>query len=152
MIANVPSGATQASPRRVTALLFDEKNPRLSADGDGPSSQSAIFQLLWREFAVDELASSIAANGYFPYEPLIAVEADGNLVIVEGNRRLAALKALLGLEQVDSPVALPGVAPDVLSSIAEVPVVITERREIWQYVGFKHVNGPQPWQSVSKAK
>jgi hypothetical protein len=127
-------------------------NPRLSADGDGPSSQSAIFQALWREFAVDELASSIAANGYFPYEPLIAIEVDGNLVVVEGNRRLAALKALLGLEQVDSPAALPEVTPDVLRDIAEVPVVITERREIWQYIGFKHVNGPQAWQSVSKAK
>lgn len=37
-----------------------------------------------------EVAESIATRGYFPNEPLLAVR----LIVIEGNRRLAALKAL----------------------------------------------------------
>jgi len=41
-----------------------------------------------------EVAESIATRGFFPNEPLLAVKEDGRFVVVEGNRRLAALKAL----------------------------------------------------------
>ena len=36
----------------------------------------------------------IARSGYFPNESLLAVHENGQHIIVEGNRRLAALKAL----------------------------------------------------------
>lgn len=153
MVQQAQRGDFTPRPVPVADLFFDGKNPRLSADPDVPSSQTEIFNLLWRDFAVDELASSIAANGYFPHEPLFVIdETNGGLVVVEGNRRLAALKAILGLEVVEHGVRLPDVDTTVLDSIFEVPVVITTREAIWQYVGFKHVNGPQAWQSVSKAK
>lgn len=40
------------------------------------------------------VAASIASRGFFPTEPLLAVEEDEEMVVVEGNRRLAALKGL----------------------------------------------------------
>jgi hypothetical protein len=32
------------------------------------------------------------------------------------------------------------------------PVIRTTRRDAWQYLGFKHVNGPAKWESYSKAQ
>ncbi len=40
----------------------------------------------------------------------------------------------------------------VLESIRELPVIRTTREELWGFVGFKHVNGPQAWDSIAKAK
>jgi hypothetical protein len=47
------------------------------------------------------LAKEIVAKGFFPHESLIAIEQSGGLYVLEGNRRLAALKLLI------SPAAAP---------------------------------------------
>jgi ParB-like chromosome segregation protein Spo0J len=44
--------------------------------------------------AVDEVALSIAENGFYRHEPLYAARESGKLNVVEGNRRLAAVKLL----------------------------------------------------------
>ena len=46
--------------------------------------------------AVAEVAMSIAWNGYFQHEPLFVEKTSrGDMVVIEGNRRLAAVKLLL---------------------------------------------------------
>ena len=84
-------------PILVEKLLLDPKNPRLG-DTTAEATQAEILQTLWSEFAVDEIALSIAANGFFPYEPLFAATAAGNYIVIEGNRRLAAVKLLLSAD------------------------------------------------------
>jgi hypothetical protein len=135
------------------SLFFDAQNPRLIEAG-GPENQKEILRTLWREFAVDEIALSIAANGYFPYEPLFATREDGRLVVVEGNRRLAAVQLLVNADLREDVGAtdLPTISASARKALEELPVVTCKRGEIWQYVGFKHVNGPQQWQSYSKAR
>ncbi len=83
----------------VKKLVRDAKNPRLAeyALGDRPT-QSELLKLLWQKMAVDGLALSIAARGYFPHEPLFVAEEEGRLVGIEGNRRLAAVSILLDAE------------------------------------------------------
>ena len=134
-------------------LFFDSKNPRLVEAG-GPENQKDILRILWRDFAVDEIALSIAANGYFPYEPLFAMKKDGKLVVVEGNRRLAAVRLLVDpdLRRDVGATDLPTITAAAKKALDTLPVVTCSRDEIWQYVGFKHVNGPQQWQSYSKAR
>lgn len=134
------------------ALLFDATNPRLRGEESDDLSQQEIFEVLWRDFAVDEVAASIAANGYFSYEPMFVAREPEGPVVVEGNRRLAAVKALLGLLKLPSGGAtLPRISNDVRAGLRTLPCLLTSRRDVWQYIGFKHVNGPQPWQSASKA-
>ncbi len=137
----------------LTDLYFDSKNPRLVEEGE-PLGQKDILRTLWREFAVDEIALSIAANGYFPYEPLFAAKEDGRLIVVEGNRRLAAARLLVDakLREEIGAADLPEITAAARKSLETLPVIICRRSEIWQYVGFKHVNGPQQWQSYSKAR
>ncbi len=134
-------------------LFFDSKNPRLVEAG-GPESQKEILRILWREFAVDEIALSIAANGYFPYEPLFATKEDGRLVVVEGNRRLAAVRLLVDtdLRRDVGATDLPSISAAAKKALGALPVMTCNRSAIWQYVGFKHVNGHQQWQSYSKAR
>ena len=49
----------------VDRLLFDEENPRLASSRDA-SSQNDLLKILWTEMAVDKVALSVAANGFFP--------------------------------------------------------------------------------------
>jgi hypothetical protein len=134
-------------------LLLDDRNPRFYED-DGANDQESMLRVLWRDFAVDEIALSIAANGYFKYEPLFAAQEHQGLVVVEGNRRLAAVKLLRHRDLRDAVGAtdLPGISDARAAELAQLPVIVTPREDIWQYVGFKHVNGPQAWQSFSKAQ
>src|SRR4051794_19709698 len=92
--------APQRAPRRedvaVSDLLLDPLNPRLPEDLQG-SPQGELLRYLYEEAVLDELIQSFSDNGYFEHEPLIAYR-DRRLrgwVVLEGNRRLAALKILL---------------------------------------------------------
>jgi hypothetical protein len=80
---------------------------------------------------VFDLAKNIAANGFFPSEPLVAVKEGGKLTVVEGNRRLAACKLLV------SPEAAPKEFQSKFKSLSEkfdqnllkaIPVVIAPSR------------------------
>lgn len=134
-------------------LRFDGRNPRL-ADGREDLDQKDLLRVLWRDFAVDEVALSIAANGFFPHEPLFVAEEDGEMVVVEGNRRLAAVRLLrhAALRREVGATNLPRISAARARTLERLPVIIKSRREVWQYVGFKHVNGPQVWRSHSKAQ
>ena len=146
-----------AAPVRVDELYFDARNARLIdalRESGGSPTQDEILTVLWREFAVDEIALSIAANGYFPQEPLFAAREGGQLVVVEGNRRLAAVRLLLdaGLRRKVGATDLPEIDKRRRAELSELPVVECKREAVWQYIGFKHVNGPQSWQSLAKAE
>jgi hypothetical protein len=137
----------------VERLRLDTKNPRIQQIGQG-LDQSEILKLLWREYSVEEVAWSIAQNGFFPHEPLFVAEEDGELVVVEGNRRLAAVLILRdkGLREDLRATSLPDISGELANDLAELPVIPCQRSDIWQYVGFKHVNGPQVWNSYAKAE
>jgi hypothetical protein len=155
MATTAPTGQQRSPIERidVSELSLDAKNPRFADVGEG-DVQEQLVELLWREFAVDEVAMSIAANGFYDYEPLLAARERNKLVVVEGNRRLAAVLLLLDpkLRRRVGATELPQLSARERRELETLPVRIQSRDEIWEYVGFKHVNGPQAWQSYSKAK
>jgi len=140
----------------VDLLDLDGRNPRLGERGRADMlSQAEIIEILWREFAVDEIAFSVAANGYLPYEALVAEAAPaGRYVVIEGNRRLAAVRLLLDgeLRQRVRATDLPALSPERREALQDLPVIVTARKLAWSYIGFKHVNGPQPWDPLAKAQ
>jgi hypothetical protein len=144
----------------IDSLLLDAENPRLVEYGlTAKATQFDILKILWERMAVEEVAMSIAHNGYFEHEPLFATERRGlaNFVVIEGNRRLAAVKLLLDgtlrrrLRATNLP-EIDRIAPARRAELTQLPVVITTKRDIWRYLGFKHVNGPATWSSYSKAQ
>lgn len=78
-------------------LCLDRLNPRLLGESKNESDE-AIIARLYRAAELDELLQSITANGYLDIEPLIVIHhPDGSgYIVLEGNRRLAALRLLRG--------------------------------------------------------
>lgn len=133
----------------VSELRFDKQNPRMVEFNAGEENE--ILQQLWEIMDAGEIAQSIATNGFFPQEALVGVrESDGHYTIIEGNRRLAAVKALLNPELISDDV--PEISDEIRNELQALPVLVSTRKESWRYLGFKHVNGPQKWSSYAKAK
>jgi hypothetical protein len=140
----------------IDSLLLDANNARLAATApDG--SQKDLLRVLWSEMAVAEVAVSIALNGYFPHEELLVIPHDtqaNKFIVVEGNRRLAAVKLLRdeSLRKSVGATDLDGVATKAKTLPDKLPVVEYPAREaLWAYLGFQHVNGVRPWDAYSKA-
>jgi hypothetical protein len=135
-------------------LTLDPNNPRLPPDLKGIDDQVEIAMLIATRFRAIEVARSIAENGYFESEPLIGVKVNGTYKVLEGNRRLVALK---GLSDESLQQQLP--QPEewrTLGEHAEVPerlpvVVAQSEREAWPIIGYRHVSGIQPWDSFAKS-
>lgn len=146
----------------VGQLLLDPENPRLAGVEVG-SSQDDLVKVLWTNMSVDELAFSIAANGFFPSEPLLVVIRNPEnqdpekreYIVVEGNRRLAAVLLLCNetLRKQVRATNLPAITQERRAELDALPVIIyPDRRDLWTAVGFRHVNGVQRWDSYSKAE
>jgi len=142
-----------ATPLKVADLRFDHLNPRLAEYGiTAATTDDEILKILWDAMDVRELVQSISASGYFPHEPIIVTKEAGKLVVIEGNRRLAAVKVLLAPKlATENGWDVPKLSADRLSQLKELPAILSNRKESWRYLGFKHVNGPAKWSSYAKA-
>jgi hypothetical protein len=145
----------------VKHLLLDKENPRLASSAVGEPTPEELLRVLWTEMAVDEVALSIAANGYYRDEALLVIpERDSHAdpqryIVVEGNRRLAAVLLLRdpALRDKLKATSLPSIDEDARRALDVLPAFIhPDRESIWAYVGFRHVNGTKPWDAFSKAK
>ena len=136
----------------VSELVFDVRNPRL-AEFDTGGGEPEVIKMLWEMMDVEELVLSIAASGYFSHEPVIVAMEGGSNVVIEGNRRLAAVKLLrrpaLGK---DFNARIPRISRELRESLARIPGLLSTRKKAWRYLGFKHVNGPAKWGSYAKSK
>lgn len=131
-------------------LLLDSENPRFAGLIKPNTKDTEILKKLRTEMYLDELIESFKANGYYNTEPLLAIQStkeQGKYIIVEGNRRLAAIKLLLTDEfkgQLNKTI--------VKQLTNEIPVAVyPNRKTLWTYLGFRHINGPKEWDSYSKA-
>ena len=78
-----------------TALLdFDPHNPRLLEDLVKKPTEAQVIKAMADMADLSELVESIASNGYIDIEPLIVQSAGTRYVVLEGNRRLAAIRLL----------------------------------------------------------
>jgi len=140
----------------VASLHLDAKNPRLGRETTARAPREIIQYLFEHDKALD-VAQSIAARDYFPNEPLLAIRENDQLVVVEGNRRLAALKALrepglLGgnmyrqIERLSRQIEDP-------NNIVRVPVTLApSRRATDRLIAGRHIGTPVlAWQAENRA-
>lgn len=155
--ADLPLRAAVRVP--VEWLGLDRRNPRL-VSGDGAEDDAAIIAHLYRGEALDELLQSIAANGYLDIEPLIVLRDDERLIVLEGNRRLAAVRLFCepGLVHAISErnglrIGVPEISDRRRATLDRVSVYRVARREDARaFIGFKHINGAAKWGSYAKAR
>lgn len=86
---------------KVGSLLLDSKNIRIPANRRSDDQRVLLHELVEHE-DVRGLASSIAKLGMFPNERLVVISAGRRFVVLEGNRRLAAVKLLLSPEMAET--------------------------------------------------
>ena len=146
----------RTTPADPQDLMLDRRNPRFGGDDVAPGKKGeiTIIKRLHEQADLMELVESIAANGYIDLEPLFVVEEHGETVVVEGNRRVAAIKLLRDPDLAkEAGITLPGVSPQNLHTLQKVHVIkLGSRDEARQLIGFKHINGTHKWDSYAKAR
>ena len=143
----------------VECLVLDVENPRLTRTKTRATDESIIAQLYqWADLG--ELLQSIAANGYLDIEPLIVLEQNSRLIVLEGNRRLASIRLFRDSklverihQQLSVRIPVPSLRVHYRSTLDTVSVYrVASRVEARSFIGFKHINGAARWESYAKAR
>ncbi len=152
---------TQLKYARLDELLLDPTNARLGRNNTGRNvTQERVLELM-KDWTLDELAVSFLESGFWPHEALLVVRENlygkPALVVVEGNRRLAALKYLYDAvhgrpaSKKWSDIAKGAAPPARLFD--KIPYMqISSRKEIEAFLGFRHVTGIKEWKPAEKAE
>lgn len=140
----------------VGVLRFDPLNPRLPSKLRGSSDQNAVIEWMLRDATIVELMRAIGEKGYFPGEPLLVVPAKKKDLydVVEGNRRLCAVKLLVDPDLARSKkISVRAVSAEAKYKPQQLPVIVYENRnQILDYLGYRHITGIKEWDTLAKAR
>lgn len=119
----VPYIAPKTTGKVPTDLLdFDPNNPRLEGGIKNPT-ESQIIVALAETADLSEVVESIAANGYIDIEPIIAQRIADRWRVLEGNRRLAAIRILQQPSLAKGTgISVPEISKGTLKTLKEVTV------------------------------
>ncbi len=157
-------------------LHHDTENPRLPKEYQG-KPESDVIDALYKYFHLQELAISMAENGYFEAEPIVGIPVDlpkklqgvghddlesnvdyrefinaddTHFIVVEGNRRLCAAKLLLSGEKATFPELIDD---SIKNDLQFLPTIIyPERKDVLAYLGARHIIGTKKWDAYAKAR
>jgi len=149
-------------------LFLDPNNPRFADQGlRNPISANAMHEVGVQERAesrinderydVEALKQSIARNGYLPVDRMVVTRLpdDNGFMVVEGNRRLAALRLLVREDQAHEA----DITEEVRASLREVPVLVLEDDdpEAIEYKarllqGVRHLSSFKQWGPYQQAQ
>lgn len=139
----------------VEHLFLDNTNPRLPEEVRGQGQEEQL-RYLYEHGVLEELGESLLNNGYFAQEPLLVVSEESRWIVVEGNRRLAALKILLQDDDAQSAdldfLTLDRANGDTDRLLAVPCYLLRDRREVFQYLGYRHIGGAKMWPPEAKAR
>lgn len=147
---------TEIKYKAVKDLLFDPLNPRIPKSRSAEGESSVLEYMIGKENIFD-LVASIGEQGFFSGEPLLIVESkthQNKFEVVEGNRRLAALKLLNNPDDAPSKKnSVKVLVKDARYYPNEVPTLLFPSREkILDYLGYRHITGIDQWDSLQKAR
>ncbi|MBT0360459.1 ParB N-terminal domain-containing protein [Morganella morganii] len=140
----------------VSALKLDRKNPRIP-DYEPTRTTKDIVRFLFKNEKILSLIEKIVNKGFINHDPIYVIKEKEYYVVVEGNRRLTALKCLLD----------PSLAPTIPAQkkieklkvklgndlIEKIEVVVAPSRLDVENVLFElHSEGKQQWSRQQKNK
>jgi hypothetical protein len=136
----------------VSDLFLDPDNIRLGLQIKS-SQDELINDLFLNEDAMGVL-SNIATNGFFPDELPVVIKENGKFIVLEGNRRVAALKVLAHPEIVPAKeMSVRAVLKSAVPVINDVEVVVApNRNSVEHFLASKHTqNTRRPWRPLRQA-
>lgn len=145
-------------------LLLDPNNYRLQEVSGYVSVSPDRFQLeqvqkttlqRLQDEGLKELQKSIIANGFLPIERIVVVPhaaAEGQYLVIEGNRRVAALRGLR--DQLNAGIEIPD---NVTAVFDAVPCIVAADDPKFPFfretlMGVRHVGGIKQWGGYQRAK
>jgi hypothetical protein len=151
-------------------VLVDPNNPRFfdledwgepypeEMYGEAAVQEEALAKLKRRQLGrIEHLKESIKSNGYIEAELIVVrpyqyAEGDKHLVI-EGNRRVAAIKDILGEEPLTQQQEELHDSLSTLTMLVYEPEGETEADKLAEMIlqGIRHVSGPREWGAYQKA-
>jgi len=152
----------------ISKLLLDPNNYRFLDSGDWQARQqrrfhedtvqNATLRLMEHgsRYQLAELRKSILSNGYVPLERLMVVPyqyGSDMYLVVEGNRRVAALKTLLR-DHEDGSLTL---SDEQKGDFSRIPVAILQEQGAARLraeriiMGIRHIAGPREWGAYQQA-
>lgn len=117
----------------VTSILLDKHNLRIAWMEDPNIGQSTLIKLFWENYDIKEIIKSIEISGFYKHEVPVLIkdsEQEGRYIVIEGNRRLAALKIIQNPELISLTQKrwLIDLSQKVKSEIEIIPVYIAPSR------------------------
>jgi len=153
-------------------VLLDPNNPRFAELGNSfdlipesrfaePKIQKDTFEKMKTEkFEVSELRDTIKTIGFLPMDKIVVREWKSNksneeekYIVVEGNRRITALKWLIDLHESGKETF----SEEQINNFTKLEVLILDQDKapdsaIWILPGLRHVSGIKEWGPYQKAK
>ena len=140
-------------------LLLDPNNPRILTDSDVPESEfpdtgiqvDAHERMIQGDFKLAELKQSILKNGWQPVDQIFVKQLpSGQFVVLEGNRRLTALRMVIKED---------GVPKELLNAIDPLPVLEVvgtkdleeSRAQVTYLLGVRHHGSLKMWAPFARA-
>lgn len=151
---------TEFTEVEVDKLLFDPGNPRFGGKAgkytlaEIERQQTRIQKLLEGDPHIAlRLVESFRQNGFIRYEPLVVRQMDNKYVVIEGNRRLAAVRHIVDKASEEL------FSEDLIAKFKTIPVLVFHQAEdqshiqdIRVYLGVRHLFGFKDWPAASKAQ
>jgi hypothetical protein len=150
-------------PISVGKLLLNVRNYRIVAQDSQKGARDAIIAEQSKKLVV--LSKDIVENGLSPFDLLMVVDAedgDQNYIVIEGNRRLTAIKLMLDPELAkDTPlhaafVKLNKQHADAIPKVLDCTIA-PNRKVALMWGNRKHASGlegagTEPWTAMAKAR
>jgi hypothetical protein len=134
-------------------LFLDKNNPRLPKSLHNKSEFEIIDYLLLHATTL-ELMQAIGENNFFMGEQLLVVKSGNDrFKVIEGNRRLTAVKLL-------NDYSIASVKKNFVKKVfdekkftpTDIPCLIFDNEDyIRKYLGFRHITGIKSWRLSQKA-
>jgi hypothetical protein len=131
-------------------LQFDPNNPRFGGTLTGKNQDEIQKAIFGSPHFASELVDSFLENGYIDYEPLVVKPHGNKFIVIEGNRRLSAIKEILSNEDKYQ---------GRISDLKSIPVLVfpeatpeSHQKNTRVYLGVRHLLGFREWPSLSKAQ
>lgn len=140
-------------------ILLDPQNPRFAtknqsytiSDFKDKNIQLEMIKKL-KTYELEELINSIKENGFLSLERVVVVrleQGSNKYVVVEGNRRIAAIKLILMNETTDA---------ELKNSLMEISVCVisgkiyeNSQEERYKIASLAHLSGKVEWEDYQKA-
>jgi len=138
------------SKKSVTDLFLDPNNIRLEVVN---KTQAALISDLFVNEDAMQILESIVENGFFPDERPIVVKENNKFIVVEGNRRVAALKVMLNSDLLGAQKDKVKKTMGEVKPIKTVEVLLAPNRDsVNKLLAIRHTKVTRrPWKPLRQA-